>query len=64
MLADPVRLLDVRVAGEDELLEPERVVLGDALGHLVVVADQGGAGAAAHEPDARPQVGCDDERLA
>src|SRR5258708_3638003 len=50
--ADDVRLFQVRVAGEDEGVEAEGCVFADALGHLVVAADQRGASAAAHEPDA------------
>ena len=38
---------------------PSVVVLGDAVGDLLVAADQRGARAAAHEADARPQVGGD-----
>ena len=53
-LADPVGLLEVRIAGEDELVDAELVVLGDPVGDLLVAADQRGAGAAADEPDARP----------
>ena len=37
-LAEPVGLLEVRVAGEDELVEAEVVVLDDAVGHLVVAS--------------------------
>ena len=51
-----VGLLQVRIAGEDELVDSELVILGDPIGDLVVAADQGGAGAAADQPDARPQV--------
>src|SRR5690606_1569330 len=58
-LAEPVRLLDVGVAGEDELLDAERRVLLDPVGDLGVAADQGGARAAAHQADARPQVRVD-----
>src|SRR5690349_12281896 len=39
-LTEPVRLLQVRVAGEDELVDAEGVVLLDPLGDLVVAADQ------------------------
>ena len=55
-LAEPVRLLQVRVPGEDELRDAELGVLLDPLGDLGVAADQGGAGAAAHQADAGPQV--------
>ena len=42
------------IAGEDELVEAELVVLRDAIGDLFVRADERGADAAAHEADARP----------
>ena len=57
-LGELPRLLEVRVAGEDEVVDAEVGVLADPLGDLFVRADQRGAGAAAHEADARPQVGC------
>ncbi|EGJ79002.1 putative alkanesulfonate monooxygenase [Streptomyces sp. Tu6071] len=63
-LAEPVRLLQVRVAGEDELVDAHRVVLLDEPGHLLVRADHRGARAAPHEPDARPQVRVDLQRVA
>ena len=63
-LAEPVRLLEVGLARQDEVVEAELVVLGDALGDLVVAADQRGAGAAAHEAEAGPEVGRDDEVVA
>ena len=47
------------IAGEDELVDAEVVVLGDAVGDFLVGADQGGAGAAADQADARPEVGGD-----
>ena len=49
-------LFQVRVAGQDELVDAEPVVLGDAIGHLLVAADQCRARAAADEADAGPQV--------
>src|SRR5690348_4568928 len=58
-LAEPVRLLQVRVAGQDELRDAQRPVLLDQVGHLGVAADQRGAGAAAHQPDPGPQVRVD-----
>src|SRR3954463_3839821 len=48
-LADAVGLLQVRIAGEDELVDARLVVLGDAIGDLLVAAHQRGAGAAADE---------------
>ena len=53
-LPDGVRLLEVRVAGEDELFEPELVVLEETLRHLLVAADQGRPRPGTHQPDARP----------
>src|SRR5215470_17501279 len=55
--AEPVRLFEVGVAGEDELVEAELGVLDDAVGDLVVRPDERGADAAAHETDAGPHVG-------
>ncbi len=46
----------MRIAREDELADAERVVLLDAVGDLLVAADERRARAAAHEADARPQV--------
>ena len=62
-LADAVGLLQVGIAREDELVDPELVVLGDAVGDLLVAADQRGAGAAADEADPGPQVGGDLQRV-
>src|SRR3954454_9116485 len=59
LLADPPGLLQVRIAGEDELVETECRVLGDPLGDLLVAADQRGRGALAHQSDAGPEVGRD-----
>src|SRR5690606_40701892 len=53
---DPVRLLQVRVSGQDELVDAERVVLLDPVGHLGVTADEGGARTTPYETDACPQV--------
>ena len=53
----------MRVAGEDELVDAERVVLADSLRDLVEASDQRRAGAAAKQPDACPQVGVDLEPL-
>src|SRR6202035_4112491 len=58
-LTEPVCLLQVRVAGEDELGDAGLGVLLDEVGDLLVAADQGGAGAAADQADAGPQVGVD-----
>src|SRR5215218_5741818 len=57
-------LLQVGLSRQDDVVEAGLVVLGDALGHLVVAAHQRRARAAAHEPEAGPQVRRDDEVLA
>ena len=54
-LAEPVRLLEVRVAGEDELGDAEAGVLLDPVGDLGVAADQRRAGAAADQARRRPR---------
>src|SRR3979409_2086415 len=46
-LGEPVRLLQVRVPGQDELVNPVRVVLLDEIGDLGVAADERGPRAAA-----------------
>src|ERR1700735_1170100 len=58
-LAEPVGLFEVRVTGQDELLDAQRRILLDQVGDLLVAADQRGAGAAADEADAGPQVRVD-----
>src|SRR5580693_6911820 len=58
-LAEPVCLLQMRIAGEDELGDAGAGVLLDQVGDLLVAADQGGAGAAADEADAGPEVRVD-----
>src|SRR4029079_869845 len=55
-LTEPVRLLQVRVAGQDELRDAQRRVLLDQVGHLLVAADQRGAGPAPPQADPGPQV--------
>jgi len=42
------------VAGEDELVDPEHAVVGEALGHLVMTADQRRARATADQADPGP----------
>ncbi len=61
---DAVGLLEMRVAGADDRIDADRLVFADALGDLVRRADQRGAGAAAHQPDAGPQVGRDEQPVA
>jgi hypothetical protein len=56
-LAEPVRLLQVRVTGQDELGDAEAGVLLDPVRDLGVAADERGARAAADQADAGPQVG-------
>ena len=58
-LAEPVGLLQVRVAGEDELGDADARVLLDQVRDLLVAADQGRAGAAADQADAGPEVRVD-----
>ena len=60
-LGEAVAFLQVRVAGEDEVLDAEVDVLAHALRDLVRVADERRAGAAAHQADAGPQVRGDHE---
>ena len=45
------------VTRQDELVQPELVVLKDALCHLLVAPDEGSAGTRAYEADTGPQVG-------
>src|SRR4051794_5320557 len=63
-LTEPVGLFEVRVTGEDELVEAEALVFGDAVRDLFVGPDDRRADAAAHEPDAGPDVRGDGELLA
>ena len=56
LLADPVGLLDVGPAGQDELVETRGRELGEAVGDLVVAADERGAGALAQQADTGPEV--------
>src|SRR3954447_21605857 len=58
-LAEPVRLLQVRVPGQDELLDAQRGVLLDQVGDLLVAPDERGTRAAADQPDPGPQVRVD-----
>lgn len=46
-----------------EFIEAQFRVLTDAVRNLFVAADERRAGAATDQPDARPQVGRDRERL-
>ena len=52
--AEDVGLLEVRVAGQDEVVQAQRGVLGDPVGDLLVRTDQRGAGPAANQADAGP----------
>ena len=63
-LAEPVGPLEVRVGREDELVDAERGVLLDPVGDLLVAADQRGAGTAADQADAGPDVGVDLQAVA
>jgi hypothetical protein len=62
-LPDAIDLLEVRVAREDELVDTELVVLGYSLRDLLMAADEGRSGSASDEPDSRPVVGRDLERV-
>src|ERR1700684_2827752 len=44
------------MARQNELIEPELVILGDALRHLLMAADEGGPGSGADQTDAGPQI--------
>lgn len=55
-LAEPVRLLQVRVPRQDEVVDAQRVILLDPVRDLAVAADQRRTRAAADQADARPQV--------
>ena len=55
-LAEPVRLLQVRVPGQDELVDAQLRVLLDPVGDLGVAADQGRAGPATDQAHPGPQV--------
>ena len=47
------------MAQHDELIEPELVIFGDALRHLLMAADEGGPGSGADQTDASPQIRAD-----
>lgn len=49
----------MRLAGQDEVLHAEPVALLDPIGHLLVAADQGGAGVPAQQAESGPEVGVD-----
>src|SRR5258708_15781280 len=55
--AEPVCLLQVWVARQDELIDPQFVVFGDAVRHLGVAAHERGSGPSAHQTHSCPQVG-------
>jgi hypothetical protein len=58
-LPEPVRLLQVRIPAQHELLDAQRRVLLDPLGDLLMAADQRRPRPTPHEPDPGPQVGMD-----
>src|ERR1700733_1553333 len=58
-LPEAVRLLEVGVAGQDEVVQAQLRVLGDPVGDLLVRTDQRGPCPAANEADAGPQIGVD-----
>ncbi len=58
-LAEPEELLEVRIAGENELVDPDLRILGDPVGDVGVAAHECGAGTTTDEADSRPEVRCD-----
>src|SRR5215469_1995236 len=54
----------MRISREDEGIDAERRVFADALGDRLGIADESGAGTAAHKADAGPEIGADLERAA
>ncbi len=56
VFTDGVRLLKVRMPGEDELVQPELVVLEDSLGDLFVAPDQRRPGPRANEANSGPEI--------
>src|SRR3984885_13590513 len=58
-LAELIGLLDVGIAGQDELGYAQLVVLRDAIGNLRVAADERRSGSAPEPADAGPQVRVD-----
>jgi len=54
--AKPIGLFEIGVPRQDELIDPQVVVVQDPFRDLFVAADQGRPGAATHQPDACPQV--------
>ena len=54
----------MRIARQDELADPQRVVFGDPIGDLGMASDQRRAGSAPQQTDAGPQVGVDLEPVA
>jgi hypothetical protein len=57
--AEPVGLFQVGVAGEDELVDAQRVLLRDQVGDLGMAAHEGGSRAAADQADPRPEARVD-----
>ena len=50
-------LLEMRISGQHELVEPEPGVVGDAVGDLMVAPDERRPRAPPDQADAGPQVG-------
>src|SRR5262249_54039632 len=63
-LGEAIRLLEMRVAGEDERVDAELHIFLDALGDRIRIADQRRARSATDEADTGPQVWTDLEVLA
>ena len=58
-LGDAVGLLQMRIARGDDRLDPQRLVFPQARRHGLRAADERGADAAPHQPDAGPEVRAD-----
>src|SRR5438045_1959503 len=57
-------LLQMRVAGHDEGIDPDILVFPDPRGDGWGIADQCGAGAVTYQADASPEIGADLELVA
>src|ERR1700722_3348364 len=59
VLADRVGLLKMGMARQNELVEPELVIFGNPLRHLLMAADECSPGPRADQTDAGPQIRTD-----
>jgi hypothetical protein len=58
---DAIDLLEMWIAREDELVDPERVIGGDPVCDLFVTSDERRSGTAPDKTDSSPQVRADHE---